>query len=133
MTQTGERRLTVLVVEDEALVLTTVRELVLAFGYRVLGAASAAEALRLCRERLDPIDLLLADVGLPGMTGPELADQVRQLCPGIQVAFMSGLSDDQLSQAGVHLGDPLLLRKPFGHELLVGMVRQALGQPRPEP
>ena len=86
---------TVLVVEDERLVLLTVDHYLRRAGYLTILSRDPTEALRLCREREDKIDLLLTDVSLPHMGGRELAEEVRSLYPGIPVLFMSAFTREQ--------------------------------------
>ncbi|HEY3384562.1 MAG TPA: ATP-binding protein [Vicinamibacterales bacterium] len=81
---------TVLVAEDDPFVLQLAVEGLLAQGYRVLGAADGAQALALAHEHLQSIDLVLADVAMPALSGLDLVDRIRQLRPAIKVLFMSG-------------------------------------------
>src|SRR5262249_11381250 len=82
-------------------------------GYTVLEAARGDEALRLCHDSARPIDLLLTDVVMPQMSGPELAKKIVELRPGTKVVYMSGYTDDALGHHGVLEPDIVLLPKPF--------------------
>ena len=114
---------TVLVVEDEQ----TLREMICQFltfkGYNVLQASKGEDALRLCREHQGRIDLLLTDVVMPEMPGPELAGAILKFHPKVRVIYMSGYADRAIEK---HV---MFLQKPFALEQLAGKVRDALSQP----
>ena len=113
---------TVLVVEDETEVRNLVVQTLQVRGYAVLSAADGAEALRVIRSHEDSIDLLLTDVVMPRMDGPELAQRVRMLRPHIRLLFMSGYP-----AAGPHgLPGVILVQKPFTPKTLARKVREAL-------
>ncbi len=117
---------TILLVEDEADVRELAREILEIAGYTVLEAARGDEALRLCRESARPINLLLTDVVMPQMSGPELARKLLALRPGTKVVYMSGYTDDALGHHGVLDPDIILLPKPFTPEALMQHLRLAL-------
>ena len=117
-------RKTILVAEDEAVV----REMVVAalerLGYRVMAASTGEEAVRLIDRLGDEIDLLLSDVVMPGMSGPDLLDRARRTRPELRAVFMSGytaLTIGRPIQAGV-----TLLEKPFSGARLGEVVRDTL-------
>src|SRR5262245_65448660 len=83
---------TVLVVDDEPTVLGTVRDGLTAHGYRVLEALDGETALRMAEAHQGPIALLLVDVVLPRLSGPEVAIRLRATLPGIKLRYMSVLS-----------------------------------------
>jgi CheY-like chemotaxis protein len=120
-------RETVLVVEDE----DGVRALTIAslerHGYRVLKAASGEEALKVAEDFREPIDLLLTDVVMPGMKGPDLAKRLKLLRPTMRVLLMSGYAADVVTSAD--LKDSPLLPKPFSPASLTRAVRAALDRP----
>ena len=99
-------------------------------GYTVLEAARGDEALRLCRDSAKPIDLLLTDVVMPQMSGPELARHIAELRPGTKVVYMSGYTDDALGHHGVLDPEIVLLPKPFTPESLMQHLRIALDPSR---
>ena len=123
---TGE---TILVVEDEVSVREAAGRILTTAGYGVLPAPDANEALRICGDPTARVDLLLTDVVMPGLSGPELAQQARALRPRLRVIYMSGYPRRFL--AGPHSAEdaeevPDIVRKPFtAHALLQG-VRRAL-------
>ena len=116
----------VLVVEDEASLRTLVERMLTRGGYEVVSAASGREALE-AMAREAPFDLLLTDVMMPGMPGPELAALAQERRPGQPVLFMSGYSEEQLARHGARPDQ--LLPKPFSLEELLAAVRAALGAP----
>lgn len=119
----------VLVVDDDKGVRDVATEHLRAVGYDVWSVASGAEALRELENHRDEVDVLLTDVSMPGMSGFELAAEVRGLIPGLPVLFMSGYAEE-------FRGDPLMLRdvhvlpKPFSSEQLVSEVRALLERAR---
>jgi two-component system, cell cycle sensor histidine kinase and response regulator CckA len=115
---------TILVAEDEAVV----REMVVAslerLGYRVMAASTGEEAVRLIDRLGDEIDLLLSDVVMPGMSGPDLLDRARRTQPELRAIFMSGYT-------ALTIGRPIqpgvtLLEKPFSGTRLGEVVRETL-------
>jgi CheY-like chemotaxis protein len=118
---------TILVVEDQV----EVRRLAVAalqkYGYRVLEAADGKAALRLSREFAGPLDLLLTDVVMPGMTGRELADRLLELRPHTRVLFVSGYTEGAISYRGVLQSEVAYLQKPFTPQGLAQKVRATLG------
>ena len=113
----------VLVVDDDHAVRATTAALLAELGYFVLEAGGGPEALVVLEEE-QPINLLLTDVVMPGMTGPELARRARQAFPDLPVVFISGYSDpDALSGAA---GFVHLVRKPARPEELVEKIESAL-------
>ena len=105
------------------------REILEMAGYTVLEAARGDEALRLCLDAARSINLLLTDVVMPQMSGPELARKMLALRPGTKVVYMSGYTDDALGHHGVLDPDIILLPKPFTPEALMQHLRQALDGP----
>jgi len=120
---------TLLLVEDEASVRAIAGEMLVASGFRVLEAATGPEALTVAHRATQPIDLLITDVMLPGMSGAELADKLRSERPSLRVLFTSGHSDEAIGRHGVSRSDPAFLQKPFTFDAFVGKVRGALARP----
>jgi two-component system cell cycle sensor histidine kinase/response regulator CckA len=116
----------VLVAEDDGMVRGLLVRILRGQGYRVLDAANAAEAMKVAEAEAGPLDLLLSDVVMPGMSGPELAGRLREKRPSISVLFVSGyVEDDVLRDTAVQSGDALI-QKPFSNEELRRAVRKAL-------
>ena len=119
---------TVLLVEDEPMVLDLASRVLGSRGYRVLVASNATEALQVAREHAGKIDLLLTDVVMPGLPGPELAARLETVTPGLRVLYMSGYADDSVARLGAEQGISFLA-KPFSGEVLAARVREVLDQP----
>ena len=118
---------TILLVEDEPSLRSLVARILRREGYTVLTAASAEDAIDTLRRHAGrPLHLLLTDVVLPARNGRELAAEVAMLRPGVPTLFMSGYSDEVIERAGLELAEPLILDKPFGPDVLLTRVRQAL-------
>ncbi|HKB52412.1 MAG TPA: PAS domain S-box protein [Ramlibacter sp.] len=117
----------ILLVEDDFYVRTYARDQLRALGYRVTEAGSGAQALEMLRGPAT-LDLLLTDVVMPQMSGPELASLARGLRPGLKVLFTSGYTEDALSQHGRLLTGVRLLAKPYLRDELARRVREALSQ-----
>ena len=119
---------TVLVVEDERAVRELVVDVLADLGYRAIEAADGPEAVRLIQSA-ERIDLLVTDVGLPGMNGRQLADQARSLRPGLKVLFITGYAEDAIFGDGSGTLDPGLqmLTKPFSIDALAARLRDMIG------
>ena len=117
---------TVLLVEDEESVRTLSRAILENHGYRVLEAAGAQEAIETVREYQQPIHLLLTDVIMPSMGGPDLASRIQTLRPGLKVLFMSGYTDETVFRHGHLEQGCLFLQKPFTPAALARKLREAL-------
>ena len=121
---------TILLVEDEAAVRDLVATALADRGYRLLTASDADEAVELERAQAGPIDLLITDVVMRGVRGPELARRIRERRPGIPVLFMSGYPDDALSAGGALDGATAFLQKPFRVSALGSKVAEVLRSAR---
>lgn len=118
---------TILVVEDEDSVRRLTRDALKIQGYRVLEACDAGEALLVCESHPGKIDLMLTDVVMPGMNGPQLARRLAQVRPDIRVLFMSGYTADAI-QSFEDFNGAQLLEKPFSPNQLLAKVREAIDQ-----
>ncbi len=117
---------TILLVEDEPAVREVTREALELGGYRVLEASGPEEAVHIADDRAAKIDLLLADVVMPGMSGPELARCICRSRPGLLTVLMTGYADRELLRE-VMAGVPHQhLEKPFTVEGLLSRVADAL-------
>jgi len=117
---------TILVVEDNAGVRQLAARLLRSFGYAVVQAADATAALETMQSSNVPIDLVLTDVIMPDLSGPQLAAKLQALRPGLPVLYMSGYADDFLSTRGFGQASGNLVRKPFEPAQLAEQVRRAL-------
>jgi two-component system cell cycle sensor histidine kinase/response regulator CckA len=114
----------VLVVEDQDPVRRQACRILEDHGYSVRDAASADEAL----ESWQPVDVLVTDVVMPGMSGQKLAEHARDRAPNLRVVFMSGHTDDVLVREGASRGDIAFVQKPFTRDSLLRAVEEALPQ-----
>ena len=119
---------TILVVEDEQSVRDLTVKMLQKLGYRILTAASGAEALQISRKHAGPIALLLTDVVMPGMSGRQLADALRPQRPDMKVLFLSGYTEDTIVHHGVLDPNVQFLPKPFSREVLAKKLREVLGK-----
>jgi hypothetical protein len=114
---------TIVVVDDDPVILTLVERTLRAEGYRVWTASRAAEARKLLAELAGAVDLVLTDIAMPGGLGSELALQIRSTQGWVRVIFMSSYSREHLSTHGVDVADMQFLGKPF----LPAQLLQAIG------
>ncbi len=117
---------TILLVEDEEPLRKVILELLTQIGYRVLAAPNGKEAMRIADAFPEKIHLLISDVIMPEIAGPELA---RSLCcrrSDLKVMYISGYSDDCLAPEGVLQPGTVLVNKPFSIRLLSAKMRELL-------
>ena len=117
---------TVLIAEDDTILLPLVRGLLEKLGYRVLEAANAAEALEGARRHRGPIHLLVADVVMPGASGRDLARELNETRPETKVLYVSGYTDDAIVHHGMLEEGLNFLQKPFTPGALARKVREVL-------
>ena len=117
---------TILLVEDEAFVRKATAEALESAGYRLVIAGNAAEALGAYRRCSWPVDLLLADIVMPGMSGRELAAEIENFYPRARVLLMSGYVEELAGRALFPNSDDCLV-KPFSVHSLLSRVRKVLG------
>ncbi|HEY5934533.1 MAG TPA: response regulator, partial [Kofleriaceae bacterium] len=117
---------TVLLVEDDAQVRGAAREILLRSGYTVLVAHDAGEATRQAGAHAGTIHLLLSDVVMPQLSGPELAKRLTADRPEMKVLCMSGYTDDSIVRHGVLDAHVAYIQKPITFEALAAKVRQVL-------
>ncbi|HEY3445583.1 MAG TPA: PAS domain S-box protein [Myxococcales bacterium] len=120
----GDER--VLLVEDDASVRSAVQRMLQSDGYQVLAAADGQEALQLARGLQDPPHLLLTDVVMPGLSGPELRERLAALFPALKVLFISGHSYGLVAPEELRKRGWRLLPKPFSAQALSTAIREVL-------
>jgi PAS domain S-box-containing protein len=123
-TPTGSE--TILLVEDEPAVRAFASRVLAAQGYTVLEAPEAEAALALAATHPGPIELLVTDVVMPGLSGRELAERLVVDRPALRVLYMSGYAENHLGRSGTLAADIAYLPKPFTADALARAVREAL-------
>ncbi len=123
----AERPATVLVVDDEPAVRSVAGRTLKRAGHAVLAAANGEEAVDLARVHGRSIDLVLLDLVMPGLTGPETLIQLEVLVPGIRVVATSGYAEGQAAALFGQGRDVRFLQKPYRPDELLEVVRVALG------
>ncbi len=121
---------TILLVEDEPMILELTVAMLESLGYTVLPAGTPGQAIRLAQEHAGPIHLLMTDVVMPEMNGRDLARNLTLLYPDIRRLFMSGYTANVIAHHGVLDEDVHFIQKPFSLQALAAMVRQALDDQR---
>ena len=120
---------TILLVEDDAQLRTLVKKSLEGTGYSVIAAEDSVAASAAARMRGGIVDLILADINLPGLTGGEYADYLKTINPNLKVLYMSGapvLDPDVQKHLRGHKAS--FIPKPFSLEELILMVKKLLGQ-----
>ena len=123
---------TVLLVEDEQQVRRVTAEVLLRSGYQVLDAPTPADALALAERHTNHIDLLLTDVMMPGMSGPDLAVKLREKRPGLKVLCMSGYTDTTILRRGILERGLAYVQKPLSPTALLLKIRSVLDGKSPD-
>jgi two-component system cell cycle sensor histidine kinase/response regulator CckA len=103
----------VLIVEDDEGVRLTTQELLRNLGYQVEIASTPEEGMRLYSEKHGQVDVLLSDIVMPGMSGPEMVSELRKSYPDLKVLFMSGHTPQEFQRRGLLKPDDEILQKPF--------------------
>jgi len=119
-----ERKKTVLVVDDDEAIRRLVAQVLRSGGHDVVVAADGRDALSALSALPRPPDLLLTDVVMPGMKGPELVRALRERLPALRVVFMSGYAGDVLRRCD--LDGAAFLPKPFTPAAVLGLVERVL-------
>ncbi|GAA0483613.1 hypothetical protein Ade02nite_93970 [Paractinoplanes deccanensis] len=122
----AETRPTVLVVDDEEDLRDIMRRMLERRGFDTLIAGDSTQAIAACREHPGEIDILITDLGLPGVSGGELSRSATELRPEMRVVYISGLPKEIAVADGLISEDALLVKKPFSSELLVETLRSVL-------
>lgn len=123
---------TILLVDDEESLRTVVVDLLSQLGYHMLSAASGDEAIKIAKEYPGKIHLLITDVVMDELPGPELAEKLLKDRPEMKVVFISGFADGSLSPGGVLKPGMVLVQKPFSIRTLSAKLREVLGPVNPD-
>jgi two-component system, cell cycle sensor histidine kinase and response regulator CckA len=119
----------VLAVDDEPVVLGVLLAVLRRAGFEALGAESSAQALEIVASRQGAIDLVVADVILPGLHGPAMADLIAEKHPEMRFLFIAGLADSIEIRESILARGLRLLAKPFFPREFIAEVRSALEEP----
>lgn len=121
-----QKKATVLVLDDEALVADMTQKQLEKQGYNVLTATNPAEAINIAAEFAGKIDLLLTDVGLPGMSVDEVQRKIKEIHPDAKVLYISAYSKKSLEAEGLEVSREDVIQKPLSMQNLSEKVRQTL-------
>ena len=124
---------TVMVVDDDVQIRTLVRRTLAQDGFTVLEAASAEEALAICKRHKNPVHLIVTDMVLPKMSGFELAERLKTLHPDIKILFMSGYTEHAVLAQGILDTEKNFIQKPFALDVLIQKTREILLACTPPP
>ena len=117
---------TILIAEDEDSVRTLIEEILQTHGYNVLSAANGSEATLMSERHKGPIHLLVTDIIMPQMSGPELARHMTIQRPGMKVLFLSGYANDSILEQNSIVSGGSFLQKPFSPETLTLKIREII-------
>ncbi|MDP8267172.1 MAG: response regulator, partial [Candidatus Tenebribacter davisii] len=117
---------TILLVDDEDSIRDFLTEILEEKGYKVIQASNGLQGLNKFKNTNDKIDLLISDITMPKMSGPELLDELRQLQPNIKAIFISGNVDDNFIKEQTAKSNISFLHKPFTYESIISIIRKTL-------
>jgi PAS domain S-box-containing protein len=120
---------TVLVVDDEPAILSVLRRMLEGAGYVVIAAPNGTEAVTLGNSRREPIDLIVTDVTMPGLNGPDVVAELRKRWPGARALYLSGYTDQTVIRERMVEEGANFLEKPFALDSFIRKVREVLDRP----
>ena len=121
-----EGRETILLVDDEEIIVELGRDMLEAMGYRVLTARDGKEAVEIYKDNKDEIDLVILDMVMPRMAGGKAYDKMKEIDPNVKVLLSSGYSMDSEAKEILARGCDAFIQKPFGMEGLSQKIREVL-------
>jgi len=124
----GREGTTILLVEDDELMRSLTRQLLVEQGYQVVEASDGKSALESLEKYSGQIDLLLTDVVMKGISGPELVARTRQAYPGVKAIYMSGYTGELIAEREILDSGIELLEKPFTRSALLKVIQSSLGR-----
>jgi two-component system, cell cycle sensor histidine kinase and response regulator CckA len=119
-------RESILLVDDEEIILSSLQRVLTLSGYRVTGLKDSQEALRLFDEKPDEFDLVITDLTMPGMTGLDLSRKIQSVRPDIPIVLCTGFNDAISQEEAKSFGIRELLLKPVGAGELKKLIHRAL-------
>jgi two-component system cell cycle sensor histidine kinase/response regulator CckA len=120
---------TILLVEDDERVREVARSALHLYGYRVIPVSSGAAALQVLADPANGVDLVVSDVIMPEMSGPQMAERASALRPHLRTLFVSGYTDDTVVRHGILSAEMEFLQKPYTPRTLAQRVREVLDKP----
>ncbi len=123
---------TILLVEDEDSVRRLASSILQMNGYKVFEAERGSEAIEICERERGTINMMVTDVVMPRMSGPQLADHLAEVRPDMKVLYMSGYTDSAIINHGVLESGTAFLQKPFTPASLLNKVREILNSEQPQ-
>ena len=120
---------TVLVADDEGVVLRVTQAILERLGYKVIPAHDGREALDIVGMYDGPIDLAILDLGMPVMSGQEAFPLLRRARPGMKIIIFSGYDKDDVAQDLLQAGAAAFIQKPFSISVFAPMIREVLDRP----
>lgn len=117
---------TVLVIEDEEMLLDIMRNFLVQKGYSVMGAHDGEEGISIYSEHSDGIDLVVLDLGLPKLSGEQVIEQMRAVNPAVKIAIASGFIDSERQTSLMNAGISVFIEKPYSMNQVLVSVRKAL-------
>ena len=116
----------ILIVDDEETIRSLVKDILESMGYTVIGAADGREAVALYKERGSTIDLVVLDMAMPGMAGPETFERLMAMNPALKAILSTGYAEDERARNLIGKGVKAFVQKPFRIDELAGAVRKVL-------
>ena len=117
---------TILLIEDESTILTICKQMLELLNYQVLATTDTANAISLAQENRTDIKLLISDVVLKNLSGPEICNRIRDIIPELKTLYMSGYTANIIANQGILSEDLHFIQKPFTQQKLAEMVWKAL-------
>jgi CheY-like chemotaxis protein len=121
-----EKQKTILIIEDEAVLLELLKEMLEFEGYRIVVARNGLEGVEVYKQFKDEISLVLSDMGLPGIGGWEVLRQLRQINPSVKVILSSGFLDSTVRDDMIRSGALDFIQKPYTPERVLEQIRLSM-------
>ena len=122
----SENKHTILVIEDEELLLDLLKEMLEGEGYRVITSSDGQQAVDLYRTEKDSVSLVLSDMGLPTMGGWEVLRQLKTINPHVKVILSSGFVDSKVRQDMISSGAKDFIQKPYMPDIVIRQIRESI-------
>lgn len=123
-------RKTILVAEDEDVLLELLKGMLEANGFNVFAARDGIEAVKIYRNNMDAIAVVLTDMGLPGLGGWEVLEQVLKINPAAKVICASGFLENSIREEMIEAGAMEFIQKPYSYQKLISLIRELCEPPQ---